>query len=329
MLGFASAGAGCVAAYWLMRSPTVPLATEAIAIHVLAAGLARFAVQVAGASSSERDLALVLALVAPGVGPLMTWLLAIHRRDGATQNAHAVFEETQSSAGKDTRPELERELQVVSHAQILQHGSLEEKRNLLRQLARIGERRYLLLVRRFLRDDEPELRLCAYAELARSCRQREQEIRDLRQHARSLADADPAVLAEAGAELADAHRRYAASGLLDEDMAKYWLDQARKQAEVTLESAPYNQAAQRVLALVLADEGCLDRAWEIAATWPTDTTHDNDLARAELAFRRRDRATCVAVAQRLTAAAIELPPWLAAVSGARPATPRPLEEVGS
>lgn len=315
VLGVIAALAGGFAALALWRAPAVEYGAGALALHVAAAATAWAAARLAGGTQSECDLVLALALAAPGFGPALAWTAALSRRRDAAQNAHAAFEAQEAHVEAADRPTLARELQVVSHAHVLEHGSLEQKRNLLRQLARIGERRYLLLLRRFLLDPEPELRLCAYAELARECQQQESRIRELRERAEARTDGDTLAAARALAELAEANRAYAASGLLDSDMARYWLGQAQALAERALGADPDCRAAQSVLARTLAEAGELERAWELIVAWPDDVEPEHDVVRAELAFRRRDRGRCLDVARRLAARGVEPPVWLGAVVG--------------
>lgn len=314
-VGVLAGAVGVLATIGMWAAPSIPVTFGAIGLHVAAAALARHAARRGGASTSEMDLVVVLAVVAPLFGPALAWTLALRTGDGSTRNAHAAFEEELAATKSDESPELERELLVRSHAQVLRYGSLEEKRNLLRQLTRIGERRYLLLLRRFLRDPEPELRLCAYAELARECQQREEHIGELRTTADALGASASTQRANALAELSDANREYGTSGLLDDDMGDYWIEQACRIAQSALDLEPASRGAQCAWALAKAELGEVEPAWEVVAAWPDDVDSLHDLARAELAFRRRDRSTCLAVAERLLARDFELPVWLRETAG--------------
>ena len=310
IVGLVAGGTGVIGAIGMWMAPSVPETAGAIGLHVLAAVLARFAARIGGAMACETDLVLVLALVAPLFGPALAWSLIFRGAPGKTQNAHAAFEEEQAAAHRDLSPELERELLVRSHAQVLRHGSLEEKRNLLRQLTRIGERRYLLLLRRFLRDPEPELRLCAYAEIARESQQREERIGRLRLEVAAIDPAEATARAAAIAELAEANRDYGTSGLVDEAMGEYWLEQACRIAQDAIDVDASCRAAQCAWALAKAELGDVELGWNVVSAWPEDVEPEHDLARAELAFRRRDRGTCMAVADRFTLRGIEMPVWL-------------------
>lgn len=309
----AAAGLGALGALWSPSSTAI--AAGAIGLHCVAAVFARCAARLGGAVDPECDLVLLLSLVVPLSGPGLAWLLPALRGPGSVRNAHAAFVAMRPPPTQARRPRLERELQVVSHVEVLQQGTLEEKRNLLRQLARVGEPRYLSLLRQFLHDSEPELRLCAYAELARLGEAHEGRIGVLWAQSLAMHAASRSELAAVRARLAEANRAYGTSGLLDAGMANYWLDQARQLATTALTLDSDCRAAQRVLALVHAELGDVERAWLLVADWPDDIGTEDDLARAELAFRRRDRRTCVAVAARLRAAGVALPPWLEALVG--------------
>jgi hypothetical protein len=318
LVGGAAAAAGLAALPCLWSPSGLPIAAGAIALHGTAALLSRWAARLRGALPCECDLVWLLALAAPVCGPALAWLLPPGRRTGSVRNAHAASTAGRAGATAARRPRLERELQVVSHVEVLQQGTLEEKRNLLRQLARVGQPRHLRLLRQFLHDPEPELRLCAYAELARLAEAHEARIGELRIQTDSLTAATRTELAAARAGLAEANRALGTSGVLDAAMARYWLEQARQLAENALRLDGDCRAAQRVLALVLAELGDSERAWQLVADWPDDVGSGDDVARAELAFRRRDRRTCVAVARRLRTRGDALPPWLDAVMGDRP-----------
>ncbi len=212
------------------------------------------------------------------------------------------------------KTDLQRELAVNSYTQVVRHGSLEEKRNLLRRLAQLGTPRHVSIVRQFLFEDEPELRLCAYAELARIGQRHEHRIAELRRAAESCPPGPGA--ATALAAFAAANRAYAQSGVLDDEMAKYWGDQAEQIAQRAIAADAECLAAQCTLALTLADRGALDEAWRVVGAWPEQIAAEVEIARAEVAFRRRDRANCRTAAQRITSAGAELPEWLRSVAGA-------------
>ncbi|MFK7739477.1 MAG: hypothetical protein AB8H80_04070 [Planctomycetota bacterium] len=302
--------AGCAGGFGMWHAQSVELAAVSIALHVGAALMTARAVRLAGAAPCVGDIALLLALIAPIVGPAVVGVTLCWRPRAANENAHAAFESTLPSVVVDTRPNLEHELRVVSHAHVLRHGTLEEKRNLLRQLGRIGEPRYAVLLRRFLRDPEAELRLCAYAELAHIGERNERRIRQLRDHADEIDDLYAADKAAALSRHAEACFLYATSGALDDDMAEYWLEKAHRSSDCAMTIDAQSFDSQRISAMVMAEVGLLDRAWQIVGNWPTDLPRGYDLLRAEIGFRRRDRRTCEAVSERLLALGQNLPEWL-------------------
>jgi hypothetical protein len=327
LLALLAAAAAAFAAHGFVAAADEAQVGAALGVHVLAAFGALLAARLQGATGCECDLVLALALGVPGLGALSAFGVAAR---APRANAHAAFEEEAAEAAPARDPaSLERELRVTSHAHVLRHGSLEEKRNLLRRIARIGSPRYLSLVRRFLGDAEPELRLCAYAELARLAQQYEERIARQRAHAEALEAAGDRAAAEALAELAATNHAYAQSGLLDAEMGAYWMQQAENWARRGMEVDAACRAGQRVLALVQAERGDLDGAAATMADWPEVVDAACEFVRAEVAFRHRDLAACRASAQRLRAAGSPLPEWLAAAIGAPRAAARVPEPSGA
>ena len=307
LLGLGGAAAGVLAAVGFVRGGDTAV-SGGLVLHAGAVAAIAIASRLLRSSRTEQRLLATMVAGMPGVGAL---LAACHLLAGPTvsANAHAVHD-SEGYAPAAPRPTLEHELRVTSYTQLLREGSLEQKRNLLRRLASLGEPRYLTIVRRFLADAEPELRLCAYAELAAVAQRQEARIGELRRVVDAAGDT-PVV--EDLAALAALQLDHATSGALDEEMARYWLTQAEQTARHAVSWQPQCLAAQRVLALVLAGTGRCDDAWRIAQQWPTDARPTElEVASAEIAFRRRDRATCEQVRHRLEAAGVEVPAWLAA-----------------
>lgn len=279
-----------------------------LALHTGVVAAIAIASRLLRSARTEQRLLATMVAALPGVGAL---LASCHLllRPAAAHNAHAVHD-TDGYVPGAPRPTLEQELRVTSYTQLLREGSLEQKRNLLRRLASLGEPRYLTIVRRFLADAEPELRLCAYAELAAVAQRQEVRIGELR---RTIAAAGDTIRVDDLAALASLQLTHATSGALDDEMARYWLAQAEQTSRRAVEAAPQSLPAQRVLALVLAATGRGEVAWQLAQRWPDDAgIAELEVARAEIAFRRRDRATCEQARARLEAAGAEVPAWLAA-----------------
>jgi hypothetical protein len=291
-----AAGCGAAAALCFLGAEEPRTVLVGAALHGVAVAAAALAMRLAGGARAEVQLTAALTAALPGLGALAAWVqCAAVPRPRAT-NAHAAHDGP-GYVAEQRPPELQQELAVRSHAEVLRAGTIEEKRNLLRRLARLGEPRYLAIVRSFLGDPETELRLCAYAELAAIGQQFEARIASLRH-------------AELHGELAAAAHDYAMSGALDEEMVRYWCDQAEQAARTALVSAPDDLRAQRVLALVQAASGRLDAAWQLAAAWPDDCEPALELARAEIGFRRRDLAACTRALDRLEGAGLAAPQWL-------------------
>lgn len=311
-LGCALAAAGAFVA-----ANDVVTAVAATLLHAVAVALAARAAIGAGGDRSEAVLLAAATAALPGVGAGVAAWFCWSRGERHGSNAHAENDPLRQSTVVGAA-DLQRELAVNSYTQVVRHGSLEEKRNLLRRLAQLGTPRHVAIVRQFLFEDEPELRLCAYAELARIGHRHEHRIGELRRGAE--ADLDDAAKAIALATLAAAHRAYSVSGVLDEEMARYWADQGEVIAQRALAHDRDCRAAQRALVQLLADRGALDDAWQVVAAWPAAVDAEDEIARAEVAFRRRDRSTCRAAMQRLGDAGATAPEWLRSVTLAE-ATP--------
>lgn len=293
-------------------------------LHLLAILLTSRAVATAAGSRSEVLLLSTVAAALPAVGAGTGFWFCWSRAPRHASNAHAANDPLRPSVAAPAS-DLQRELRVNSYTQVVRHGSLEEKRNLLRRLAQLGTPRHLAIVRQFLGESEPELRLCAYAELARIAQRHEHRIGELRRQTMSPAATDD----RAGvlAALAAAARDYATSGALDVEMARYWADQSEAAARAALAIDGACLAAQRTLALLLGDRGDLAAASAVVDAWPEAVDDATDLVRAEIAFRRRDRSVCQAVLLRLDARQAAVPEWLRSVAtvGADDATRRQLQ----
>jgi hypothetical protein len=267
---------------------------------------------------AEQDIVLLTALFLPGFGPALAWTFP--RRAGAARNAHAAFEAdsadasgyARSTLSGDIDRDIARELNTMSVAQVMGGDSIEHKRSLLRALARVGEVRHLAILRRCLHDGEPEIRLCAYGELAKLSREREERIAELREQAQAASEGDLEPLAELAAE----YRRYAASGILDPKTSEYWLRQAVKASGQVLEHDPEHERAAITNALGLADLDQYGEALQVLK--PLADTPEVLLAHAEVAVRMRDFDTARDCAAELGAQDEVVPSWLAAVASGVP-----------
>lgn len=302
---------GLLAAVLLVHEDGARFAWPGLLAHGFAIAFVAATACATGATRAEVQLASAMAAALPGVGTLLAVAHCCSGSSAACANAHAAHD-APGYQPTPPRPQLDQELRVASYARVLRAGSLEEKRNLLRRLASLAEPRYFAIVRRFLADPEPELRLCAYAELAAVGQRHEARIAACRAQA---AAADGARAAAAETTLATALFEYATSGALDDEMAKYWRDQAEAAAQRALAASPDHRPAQRVLALAMAHGGRVEEAWRVVVAWPEDVDGELELARAEIGFRRRDQAVCTHALARLQQVGIEVPDWLRRVCG--------------
>jgi len=300
-----------------------PLAL-ALVLHAFASCLATVAARRRRAALTpvERDLVLTTAFCVPIFGPPMAWAMLRPEESEEPENAHAVFDRYADHVKPavadyertlftgDYERDLARELDAESYHEVLRHGTTGQKRNALRRLADLAEPKHLALVRQCLLDPEHEVRLYAYAEIERASRVFEEEIARRSRQLEEAAGAPDALLA-----LATVHLAYAASGIHDEEMATfYYRTAARFAAQVRLAPAPPPDATW-VEARALARTGDHDEALARIAALPAEAqAHPQScLARAEIAFQRRDYAAARGEAERIRAAGEEPPAWLAAL----------------
>ncbi|MFI5402122.1 MAG: hypothetical protein ACHQ1G_04230 [Planctomycetota bacterium] len=299
-----------------------------LALHVLAAILGRTAarrrrpdlVQV------ESDLVLLAGIAIPLFGPLAAWALPRPREAEEPTNAHEVFARYADHV-KPAVPDYERtlftgnyekdmarELDVESYHEVLVHGATDQKRSALHRLAELGEPKHFRLIRSCLLDPEHEVRLYASSELERASRHYEEEIA---QRARELKEQDGQ--GEPLLAIARAYFDYAATGIHDEQMGAWYYRSAEQyggQARRLLGDAPEPVWIQ---ARAFGRLGDYDRAKSLLLelTVSQQNLPESCLARAELAYARRDFLAARAELARLREANGEPPPWLAALEGKR------------
>jgi len=318
--GLAAASCDAVAMAGVVATlPVTPW--QAACLHAVAIaacyGAARLRTEL---SSVEFDLVLMTATFLPGFGPALAWLFP-RTGDGEDPcNAHALFEEYERSTRKDKpyykpplvrgdyKQALSRHLDIPSYPEVLAKGNLAQKRNLLRALAEFGTPQHFGTIRRCLQDDEPEIRLCAYAEIERASRRHERRIAELEKSRETNGHL---------IQLADAQHRYGISGLLDRDMAQYWLDEAITTSDRVLENWRNSWQAARIKALCLIERRRFDEAQQcLDDLSPTRRERPEViLCYAEIAFRRRDFASARQHADRLRELEHTVPEWLAALGG--------------
>jgi hypothetical protein len=294
----------------------------------------------------ESDLVLLTAAMVPLFGPFAAWALprgpaaekepkpAVAGPEGepekpaekAPANAHDVFVQYAAHV-KPAVPDHERtlftgvyekdmarELDVESYHEVLVHGTTDQKRSALHRLAELGEPKHFRLIRHCLVDPEHEVRLYAYSELEKASRRYEEEIaqrvKELKEHPQEGAP----LLA-----IAQAYFEYAATGIHDEQMGAWYYKSAEQnaaQARRLLGDAPEPVWVQ---ARALGRLGEYDRAKALLLELSESQQNlpESCLARAELAYARRDFLAARAEAARLREAGQEPPPWLLALEGKR------------
>jgi hypothetical protein len=326
LLVLLTAGAETAAFLAILRGEGGRALALGLALHVGAALLGRVAARRRRGDLSvvERDLVLLTGCAVPVFGPLVAWAMPRPARKEEPQNAHEVF----TSYSEHVKPmvpdhertlftgdydkDMARELDVESYHEVLAHGTTDQKRSALVRLAELGETKHFRLVRKCLLDPEHEVRLYAYSELERASRRFEEEIA---QRARELA-AHPEA-ADAPLALAGAYFEYAESGIHDEAMAAWYYRSAERyagQARRLLGDAPEPVWIQ---ARSFGRLGDFDRAKALLLelSEAQQNLPESCLARAELAFARRDFLAARAELARLREVGAEPPPWLAALEG--------------
>ncbi|MGH7163653.1 MAG: hypothetical protein ACREID_09220 [Planctomycetota bacterium] len=302
----------------------------ALALHALACSLVIPAARRRRGAFSpvEHDAMLLTAACVPLFGPPLAWALPRPRAkevEASVENAHAVFERYEQYVRPhvpdhertlftgDYDKDLARELDAESYHEVLRHGQTDQKRNALKRLADMGEPRHLELVRRCLVDPDHEVRLYAYSELERLARVHEEEIakRD-----RAVAS-DPSDVAALRA-MAEAHLRYGASGIQDDEMAAYHFRLAIRFAARAAEAGdrgPDAAIIESVSYCRLKEYGAAADALQRLAPELQGLPRVR-IARAEIGYRQRDFETARGEAVELAAAGEKMPDWLEALRGA-------------
>jgi len=299
-----------------------------LALHALAAVLGRVAARRRrpDLNQVESDLVLVIGMAVPLFGPFAAWSLPRPKGAEMPSNAHEVFA-TYADHVKPVVPDHERtlftgnyekdmarELDVESYHEVLVHGTTDQKRSALHRLAELGEPKHLRLVRRCLLDPEHEVRLYAYSELERASRHYEEEIA---QRARELKEKPQ----EGGPLLAmaRAYFDYAATGIHDEQMGAWYYKSAVQYAGQARRLLGEDPEPVWIQARAFGRLGEYDRAKALLLelTESQQNLPESCLARAELAYARRDFLAARAELARLRETGTEPPPWLAALEGKR------------
>ncbi|MGQ0613479.1 MAG: hypothetical protein ACT4PV_07075 [Planctomycetaceae bacterium] len=280
-------------------------------------------------SQVERDLVRLCALVVPVFGPMLAWRFP-HRADEDEEviNAHDLFERYQEHVRPlspdhertlftgDHDKDVARELDAESYYEVLRHGSTDQKRNALARLAKLGEPKHLALIRRCLRDPEHEVRLYAYGELERLSHEHESNLQRLRQEAAAAPESP-----EAASEVAAAHFAFGSSGILDEAMAAYHFEGAIRMAATARALGEEGPDGLLIAALSHCALGQFPQAQACLLAVPAELQNEAPvrIARAKVAFLRRDFGAARVEAEALGAAGTAMPAWLEALRSSRPA----------
>jgi hypothetical protein len=297
-------------------------------VHVLAAFLGRAAARRRRPEIAqvESDLVLLAGVAIPLFGPLAAWSLPRPPRVDAPGNAHEVFtryadhvkpvvpdHERTLFTGVYTK-DMARELDVESYHEVLVHGTTDQKRSALRRLAELGEAKHFRLIRQCLVDPEHEVRLYAYSELERASRRYEEEIAQRARELKEEAEGGEPLLA-----IARAYFDYAATGIHDEQMAAWYYRSAEQYAGVARRLLGDDPEPVWIQARAFGRLGDYDRAKALLheLTEAQQNLPESCLARAELAYARRDFLAARAEAARVREAGAEPPPWLSALEGKR------------
>ncbi len=325
-LGLGAAALEGLALALLAAGPTTALAA-ALPLHLLAVGATGCAASLRpGTTATDRDLVLLLAALLPPFGVLLGWSLP-PGPGGRGQDAHAAFEaarhreEARNRAKDRTRRQAAAE-PAWSFDEILTHGSLDHRRNALRQLAQLGGPRHLELLRSALGHRDPELRLAAYAEVDR-----------VRRRFQDRLDALAAELDDPRADHADVHRRLARehralarSGLLDAAVARFHLDRSAEHAERAWEAGLDDLWTTVARATAGLDRGDPETALATLEQLGEVVDTDAALTTCESLWNLRRFAEARAQAVLLREHGKDLPPWVEALAEhAAPSTP---QEVG-
>lgn len=299
-----------------------------LALHVLAAILGRIAARRRrpDLTEVESDLVLLAGVAIPLFGPVAAWALPRPKQGEKPANAHEVF----ASYADHVKPmvpdyertlftgsyekDMARELDVESYHEVLVHGTTDQKRSALRRLAELGEPKHFRLIRHCLLDVEHEVRLYAYSELERASRRYEEEIAKRARETKEQGGEGEPLLA-----IARAYFDYAATGIHDEQMGAWYFRSAEQYGGQARRLMGDDPEPVWIQARAFGRLGDYDRAKALLLelTESQQNLPESCLARAELAYARRDFLAARAELARLREAGAEPPPWLAALEGKR------------
>lgn len=333
-IGIAAVAAEAAAGTCLSVSGVAAGWVAALAWHAVAALLTAVAVgshRAAGATAGPDDVVLAgtVALLVPVFGPCCLWWSLRPDAIEADAAGHLV-----AAAGPLPGSASRRRFgdpdaaNAASFAELLRAPRSDQRRNTLRTLAALGGRHHFALLRSCLASDDIEIRLGAFAELDRLRRSEEDRIAAAAAACGSLAAEpapDPERQAAALLELAEAHRRVASSGLVDQDTAqRHW----RECCAAAMQATELCLRTDTVIAhaMALSELGQHARAVAELQLLPPAAQSDPQvmLVAARIAWQRRDFPTVAELQRRLARQRIATPAWMRALVAAR----RPALSVG-
>lgn len=302
----------------------------AVMFHVCAVALCVMAAHKNGTLRKiQFDAILCTALFVPVFGPALAWTFR-RKSDAELSESRQMLEQIERDIEEETedyeRPlvgdELEaalaQEIDAVSYREVLVSGDIDQKRNALRRLTNLGQPEHLKMIKGFLEDDEPELRLCAYLEIDRVRKGYEERISACRARIKELEESPEGRgidLCKARAEIAHVHFTYGSCGVLDGSMAEFQLERAIEISSVALAEYSGNARASTVKALAHIELEQLDEAEACLGTLP-DVCLEHPaipLIRARICFLRRDLDGARNEARLIQAQGRRLPGWLASI----------------
>ena len=250
-------------------------------------------------SAVELKIARVITLAVPWIGPVSA--LSMRTRSARTRRRmerqlehfysqfldHPGTVRSRSPFCGTFDEDVDRLSDAQSFATVLRYGSADHKRGVLRRLGEHDGRQAMALLRHCLVGGDAEIALFAYGQLDQTDRALTESIIE---HRKALATRpnDP----NARANLADAHRRLARSGALDDAMARW-----------------HEQEALRIGATAGAPAHANDDGDGVTEDGPQAML----IARAERAFYERDFDAVAGLANRLRDLGAQRPAWMEAI----------------
>ena len=308
-----------------LRDASLERLLAAASFHVHAAILAVLAARSAGVRGGrEFDAVLVTALLVPLFGPALAWMMPV-ASDEEADASRVMLEQVERNFGRceayapprflgDFEADLAREVNSISYKEVLQTGDLEQKRDALRKLARLGQPQHMALLARMLADEDSELRRCAYLELDAGRRPHERRIVEVVEALRSSVDDQRDEIA-LRAELAELNLAYACSGSLDATMRGFRLDACLEQCAIVEAQAPGHIRGTVLRARALCERRELVEAEAVLATlcdelWSHPSVR---VLRARIRFDMRDFKAAKAIGFDMLRQHMDLPAWLLAL----------------